>query len=82
MSRTAREALNKLRWCEPSRLGDTEIRYRDRIRREGARFIRGSDIVELERRYFTVQTARLPYYKIERIECDGEILFARTTGSR
>jgi len=39
--------------------------------------IRGSEIVELEGRYFTTRTARLPYYKIEKIECAGEAQFER-----
>jgi len=39
--------------------------------------VRGSEIVDLERRYFTTGRVRLPYYKIERIEWNGEILFER-----
>ncbi len=75
MSRTAREILNELRWRQPSRLADANVFYRDRTRPEGYRLIRGSQIVELERRYFTTPTARLPYYKIEKIEFAGETLF-------
>jgi len=75
MRRTAREILNELRWREPNRLADARVFYRDRTRPEGYRLIRGSEILELERRYFTTRTARLPYYKIEKIECAGEALF-------
>lgn len=81
MAPTARDVLNELRWREPSRLAAAVVWYRDRTRGEGYRVIRGSDIVDLERRYFTTGAARLPYYKVERIECDGKVLFARTTGS-
>jgi len=77
MRRTAREILNELRWPEPNRLADANVFYRDRTRPEGYRLIRGSEILELERRYFTTRTARLPYYKIEKIECAGEALFER-----
>ncbi len=77
MRRTAREILNELRWREPSRLSDANVLYRDRTRPEGVRLIRGAQIVELERRYFTTPTARLPYYKIEKIEFAGETLFER-----
>ena len=78
MRRTAREILNELRWRGPNRLADANVSYRDRTRPEGYRLIRGSEIVKLERRYFTTATARLPYYKIERIESAGEILFERS----
>src|SRR3989442_14002424 len=78
MSPTAREVLNELRWRQPNRLADANVFYRDRTRPEGYRVIRGSQIVELERRYFTTPTARLTYYKIEKIECAGETLFERS----
>lgn len=78
MARTARAILNELRWREPSRLAEAVLTYRDRVRPEGSRSIRGSEILELERSYFTTSTARLPYYKIERIECAGETIYARS----
>jgi len=39
--------------------------------------IRGSEIVELERRYFVTASGRLPYYKIERIQVGDEVVFER-----
>jgi uncharacterized protein (UPF0248 family) len=77
VGRSAREVLNELRWREPRRLEDAVLWYRDRTRPEGHRVIRGSEIVDLERRYFATKNARLPYYRIERIEGNGEILFQR-----
>ncbi|HEX9340111.1 MAG TPA: hypothetical protein VF992_02930 [Thermoplasmata archaeon] len=77
VARTAREVLNELRWREPRRLSGAELWYADRAHPEGFRVIRGSEIVDLERRYFTTAGARLPYYKIVRIECAGEVLFIR-----
>jgi len=77
MHRTAREVLNELRWREPGRLSDAVLWYVDRARPEGYRLIRGSEIVDLERRYFTTGGARLPYYKIVRIECGEEVLYTR-----
>jgi uncharacterized protein (UPF0248 family) len=82
MGRSAREVLNELRWRDPSRLAVALILYRDRTRPEGFRTIRGSEIIELERRYFTTAGARLPYYKIERIEEAGRIRFQRGTVDR
>lgn len=78
MAPTAREVLNELRWRPPGRLNEAMVWYRDRTRPEGSRTIRGSDIVDLERRYFTtVSEGRLPYYKIERIEVGGKPVFVR-----
>jgi len=82
MGRTAREVLNELRWRDPSGLAVAVILYRDRTRPEGFRTIHGSEIIELERRYFTTAGARLPYYKIERIEEAGRIRFQRGTVDR
>ena len=79
MARTAREVLNELRWTQPDRLSDALLWYRDRTQTAGFRTIRGSEIVDLERRYFTAGQTRLPYYKIQRIECAGEVLFDRGT---
>jgi len=77
MHRTAREVLNELRWREPGRLSDAVLWYVDRARPEGYRLIRGSEIVDLERRYFTTTRARLPYSKIVWIECGEEVLYTR-----
>jgi len=77
MARTAREVLNELRWREPRRLEDAVLFYRDRRRSEGHRVIRGTEILGLERRYFSTAGGRLPYYKIERIDLGGETLFDR-----
>lgn len=78
MARTAREVLNELRWRGENRLPEAVLYYRDRASPQGVRVIRGSEIVDLERRYFLTTKTRLPYYKIERIEWRGEILFERT----
>ncbi len=77
MRRTARAVLNELRWREPARLLDAVLWYVDRTRPGGYRLIRGSEVVDLERRYFTTAGARLPYYKIVRIECGEDVLFIR-----
>ena len=77
MRTTAREVLNELRWREPVRLADAVLWYRDRTRSDGYRRIPGSEIVDLERRYFTTAGGRLPYYKVERIEVRGQVVFER-----
>ena len=77
MERTAREVLNELRWREPGRIADAVVWYRDRARPEGFPLIRGSEIVDLERRYFSTASGRLPYFKVERIEVRGRVAFER-----
>lgn len=78
MAPTAREVLNELRWSTHC-LADATIWYSDRARAEGFRIILGSEIVDLERRYFTTASAgRLPYYKIERISVAGTTVFDRS----
>jgi uncharacterized protein (UPF0248 family) len=77
MGPTAREVLNELRWREPSLLADAIILYRDRARPGGFLTLRGDEVSDLERRYFTARGGRLPYYKIERIEVAGRIVFQR-----
>lgn len=77
MARTAREVLNELRWREKDRLADATIFYRDRARAEGFRIILGSEIVNLERTYFSTAAGRLPYYKIDRILVGGRLVFER-----
>ena len=75
--RTARETLNELRWRGENRLPQAILWYRDRARPEGRRVVRGSEIVGLGRRYFETAVGRLPYYKIERIEVGGTVVFER-----
>ena len=76
--KTAHDVLNELRWRGENRLPEAVLLYRDRTRPEGHRLIRGSEIVELERRYFVTAAGRLPYYKIERIEVGGKVVFERS----
>jgi len=75
--KTARDVLNELRWRGADRLPHALLWYRDRARPEGHRLIRGSEVLELERRYFVTASGRLPYYKIERIQVGDEVSFER-----
>src|SRR3989440_5029975 len=77
MGWTGREVFNQVRWRDSNRLVDAVIVYRDRNPPEGFRTIRGSEVIELKRRYFTTAGARLPYYKIERIQEAGQTRFQR-----
>ena len=39
--------------------------------------VSGKEITELERAYFNTLQARIPLYKIFRIEYEGEVIFER-----
>lgn len=74
--RRARDVLNELRWREGRSLADAEIWVRGRTE-DDVKPIRGAEITELGRRYFSTATATIPYYKIVRILHRGELLFER-----
>jgi len=42
--------------------------------------VRGEEITELGRRYFSTATAMIPYYKVVRVEYAGDVLFMRPEG--
>jgi len=75
--RRAREILNELRWREGMSIGQAEIWYADRVNPLGYKVINGSDITDLGRGYFSTGDSMLPYYKILRITCGGDVLFDR-----
>ena len=76
--RKAREVLNELRWREGRDLAKSEVWVRGRTV-EDVKPIAGREITELGRRYFSTARATIPYYKVVRIVCDGEVLFDRET---
>lgn len=76
----ARVVLNELRWREGRSLERAIVWVRGR-RSDDTKAIRGGDITELGRRYFATTAATIPYYKIVRIEYEGEIVFERDNGT-
>ena len=74
--RRARDVLNELRWREGRDLARAVVWVRGRWA-DDLKAVRGEEITELGRRYFSTATATIPYYKVVRIECAGEILFQR-----
>lgn len=66
--RRAREVLNELKWREGRDMSQAEIWFADRNEPLGYKVIRGGDIMEVGRGYFSTAEAMLPYYKILRIE--------------
>lgn len=69
-----REVLNELKWHR-GRLEDARITYLHRGAPGDRRTISGSEIVALERSFFTTAESRIPYHRIRLIELDGEALY-------
>lgn len=70
--------LNELRWREGLGLARATVWVQGR-RPEDLKAIRGDEITDLGRRYFSTATSTIPYYKIVRIESMGKTLFDRTS---
>ncbi len=69
-----REVLNELKWHR-GRLSDASIIYLHRGAPGDRRTVNGSEIVELERSFFTTDESKIPYHRIRRIVLDGETLY-------
>lgn len=75
---TPREVLNELKWREDKDIAKAKVWYEHRGGETGYVIIGGEEIVDLEKGYFTTIQARIPFYKIFRIEYEGEIIFERS----
>jgi len=78
--RKARDVLNELRWREGRDIAGAVVWVRER-RADDVKAVRGEEITELGRRYFSTANSTIPYYKVVRIECRGKTLFDRTVPS-
>ena len=78
MSR-ARDVLNELQWREGRDLARAVVWVRGR-RADDVKAVRGEEITELGRRYFSTATAMIPYYKVVSVEYAGDVLFMRPEG--
>jgi len=74
---TPREILNELKWRDDKDITKAKIWYEHRGGERGYLVIGGGEITELEKGYFNTAQARIPFYKIFRIEYDGEVVFER-----
>ena len=72
----ARDVLNELKWGQGRDLVEAEIWVRGRTA-EDVKMIRGDEIGDLGRRYFSTATATVPYYKIVRVTHRGRVVFLR-----
>ena len=69
-----REVLNELKWHR-GRVSDASITYLHRGAPGDRRTVSGSEIIELERSFFTTAESRIPYHRIRRIMLGGETLY-------
>ena len=75
--RSAKEALDMLRWREGYGLGRAEIWYVHRGAPDDAIIVKGSDVTELRASFFSVEDSEIPYHRVFRILFDGEPFFER-----
>jgi len=69
-----REVLNRLRWMDGS-LDGVRITYVHRGAPEDLMTVRGEDVSDLGRSFFSIGPGRIPYHRITLIEKDGEVVF-------
>jgi uncharacterized protein (UPF0248 family) len=74
---TPKEILDELKWRDDRDPAKARIWYDHRGGEKDHVIIHGDEVVQLERGYFNTLQARIPLYKIFRIEYDGEVLFER-----
>lgn len=76
---TPREVLNELKWREDKDLAKAKIWYEHRGGKEDFVTISGKEITRLGKGYFTTLQARIPFYKIFRIEYEGKAILERSS---
>lgn len=69
-----REVLNRLRWGDGTLMG-VVVTYVHRGVPGDLLSVRGEDITDLGRSFFSIGEGRVPYHRIVRIERKGEVVF-------
>jgi uncharacterized protein (UPF0248 family) len=72
-----RDILNELKWRQDSDLEKAEIWYVHRGVRNDTKIISGKEIVSLGKSFMQTTTAMIPYHRIFKIICTGEVIFKR-----
>lgn len=75
--RTAKDALDCLRWHPTYDIAKAVIWYEDRTAPDGEWCIAAGDVKEFGTSFFGVEHGSIPYHKIFRIEYDGQAIFER-----
>ncbi|MCK5258448.1 MAG: DUF504 domain-containing protein [Thermoplasmatales archaeon] len=69
--------LNELKWRQDSDLEKAEIWYVHRGAQNDTKIISGKEIVSLGKSFMQTTTAMIPYHRIFKIICTGEVIFKR-----
>jgi len=72
-----RDILNELKWKQDSDLEKAEIWYVHRGAQNDTKIISGKEIVSLGKSFMQTTTAMIPYHRIFKIICTGEVIFKR-----
>lgn len=70
-----REVLNQLKWGPDGGLERAEVTYLHRGAPGDLMTVKGSEIVELERSFFSTAESKIPYHRIRRIVLEGKVLY-------
>jgi uncharacterized protein (UPF0248 family) len=72
-----REILNKVKWDERMDFDQLEVVYLHRGAPDDLKRIYGREIVHIGKSFLSLKEAEIPYHRIVRILCEGEILYER-----
>jgi len=75
--RSAKDALDMLRWHPDFSIADAVIWYEDRLSETGVACLKGADIKFFESSFFGVDEPSIPYHRVFRIEHRGKAIFER-----
>ncbi|MEW5759133.1 MAG: RNA repair domain-containing protein [Candidatus Thermoplasmatota archaeon] len=73
---TPRDVLNKIKWGGGD-LKKAEIWYIHRGVPGNYKIVNGSEILKIEKGFFILENASIPYHRIIKIIYDGEVIFER-----
>ena len=74
---TAKDVLSKLKWGEEGELDEAEVWYLHRGAPGDERTIRGSEITELGKSFFSTAEGSIPYHRVLKIAEAGKTIFER-----
>ncbi|MCX6650471.1 MAG: RNA repair domain-containing protein [Methanomassiliicoccales archaeon] len=69
-----REVLNEIKWGQGG-LGGVTVIYLHRGALEDLACVRGEDIIELGKSFFSTADGTVPYHRIRMIEKNGKVVF-------
>jgi len=71
----SRNLLNKMKWHENYDFGKVKIWFTSRGSEGNASMVRGDEVIELGKYFFTTKSGIIPYHRIIKIEYGEEVVF-------